>query len=512
MRASLTQILHSCPLHPLSSNSKRAARRSLLAHCDLPSLLALRLVSRCISASTRREETRYFQALRLTLDLRSPSSGITLGAWAALSRIGHLARRVIITFSSGGAQVGFSPENERSPTLNPLPHERRFNSTRRFAPVEQQTPLLAGVFSELEVRADQPCGLFKRVLDLTPNMHSLCIRDGAVWADADDADSDSDAGWGRTLVDEALIFLRCQLEESLLSRAEALDCLKDLHRLEKVRRVREISNLETLAARDQLSRLEQSVLVQVGGLSRLDTAARSTKLAHLRLLANDNNLSRLSRLFQLEDSLLSQCAEVARLTAHTQLPKLLELQLGSPLALWHFRASLPYGNGSSSTNFWRSVQTLNITLPCTTPGGSPSRRRTVKKGIYNFLSEFSSTVESLGLGLATTPPTPERTNPLVYDLDPAFGAGAGEAAAYPALRRLVLKNMYLAWAGSLRELLLTRAPGCVELVLVGCTWESEDACRQLYELFELQNPQRLRNRNVPFVLMRKLVLVSGDPV
>lgn len=500
MCASLTQILHSCALHPLSRNSKRAARRSLLAHCDLPSLLALRLVSRCISASTRREETRYFHALRLTLDLRSASSGITPGAWAALARIGHLARRVIVTFRSGGAQVGFSPENERSPTLNPLPHERRFNSARRFAPVEQQTPLLAGVFGELEVRADQPCGLFKRVLDLTPNMHSLCIRDGAVWADADDAD----AGWGRTLADEALIFLRCQLEESLLSRAEALDCLRDLHRLEKVCRVREISTLETLAARDQLSRLEQSVVVQVGGLSRLDAAARCAKLAQLRALARDNNLSRLSRLFQLEDSLLSQRAEVARLTAHTQLPKLLELQLGSPLALWHFRGSLPYGSSSSGGSAWRSVHTLNITLPRTTPGGNPSRKRTVKKGIYSFLSEFAPTIESLGLGLATTPATPERTNPLVYDLDPDFGAG--EATAYPALRRLVLKNMFLAWDGSLRELLVARAPGCVELVLVGCTWESEDACRALYELFELQNPQRLRNRNVPFVLVRKLVL------
>lgn len=504
MRPSLTQILHACPLHPLSSNSKRAARRSLLAHCDLPSLLALRLVSRSISASTRREETRYFHALRLTLDLRSASSGITPDAWAALARIGHLARRVIITFRSGGARVGFSPENERSPTLNPLPHERRFNSARRFAPVEQQTPLLAGVFGEFEVRADQPCGLFKRVLDLTPNMHSLCIRDGAVWADVDgtDADADADAGWGRTLADEALIFLRCQLEESLLSRVEALDSLCDLHRLEKVRRVREISTLETLAARDHLSRLEHSIVVQIGGLSRLDAAARCAKLTQLRALARDNNLSRLSRLFQLEDSLLSQRAEVARLTAHTQLPKLLELQLGSPLALWHFRGSLPYGSNSSGA--WRSVHTLNITLPCATPGGSPSRKRTVKKGIYSFLSEFARTVESLGLGLASTPSTPERTIPLVYDLDRDFGAG--EATAYPALRRLVLKNMYLAWNGSLRELLVARAPGCVELVLVGCTWESEDACRELYELFELQNPQRLRNRNVPFVLMRKLAL------
>lgn len=508
MRPSLMRVMGGCPLHPISRNSKRAARRSILYYCDLKSLLALRLVSKAVGEWTSREESRYFRDIRITLNLAEDCS-ITLADWRALQKIGHLCQRVIFTFVSkrGERGIEFSRYSEKRPTLNPLPDERLFSSHKNLSLVDFQAPILPGIFKEFGVNKDQPCGLFKRVLDLTPNMETLCIRDGAVWEEAMEED------WGRTLVDEALIYLRCQLEESLLSRAEKLDRVRDFHRLEKVRRVREVSKLETIGALEQLTQLEEWVVTQFRGLSRLDLPAKSEMLARIKGIAKENKLTRLDQLFRLEESLMAQRDEVARLTKQAQLPKLLEMQVGSPLGLWHFRTCLGYGNGGGSllgTGTWGTTKTLNITLPTVTPGGTPGRRRTVKKGVYGFLAEFANTVETLGIGLATAgSKSPERVNPLVYDLDPEFGGG-GEAAIYSALRRLVLKNMFLGWEGSLKELFTKRAPSCVDLVLVGCTFESDQACKDLYEMFELQNPQRLRNPNVPFVLARKLALRPGD--
>lgn len=501
MDPSLMRVMRACPLHPLSRNSKRAARRSILYYCDLKSLLALRLVSKAIGEWTSGEESRYFHDIRITLNLAEDCS-IALADWRALQRIGHLSQRVIFTFVSkrGERGIEFNGCSERPPTLNPLPDERLFGSHGDLSLAENQAPMLRGISKESGVGKGERCGLFKRVLDLTPNMQSLCIRDGAVWEEAVEED------WGRTLVDEALIHLRRQLEGSLLSRIERLDRVRDFHRLEKVRRVREVSKLETMAALEQLTQLEEWVIAQFRGLSRLDFPAKSKMLARIKGVANENGLTRLDQLFRLEESLMAQRGEVARLTEQTQLPKLLEMQVGSPLGLWHFRTCLGYGGSLLGTGTWSAIRTLNITLPTVTPGGTPGRRRTVKKGVYGFLAEFAATVETLGIGLATAASkSPERVNPLVYDLDPEFGGG-GEPAAFPALRRLVLKNMHLGWEGSLRELLTQRAPCCVDLVLVGCTFENDRACRDLYGLFELQNPQRLRNPNVPFVLARRIAL------
>lgn len=502
-------VMGGCPLHPLSRNSKRAARRSILYHCDLKSLLALRLVSKAVGGWTSREESRYFHDIRITLNLAEDCS-IALADWRALQKIGHLGQRVIFTFVSKKGEQGIESNrySERPATLNPLPDERLFGSSHRdLSLVEHQAPVLTGIFKEFGVGKDWSCGLFKRVLDLTPNMQSLCIRDGAVWEEAVEED------WGRTLVDEALIYLRRQLEESLLSRAEKLDRVQDFHRLEKVRRVREVSKLETMAALEQLTQLEEWAVAQFRGLSRLDFPAKSKMLARIKGIAQENNLTRLDQLFRLEESLIAQRNEVARLTEQMQLPKLLEMQVGSPLGLWHFRTCLGYGNGGGSllgTGTWSTIKTLNITLPTVTPGGTPGRRRTVKKGVYGFLAEFANTVETLGIGLATAGgESPERVNPLVYDLDPEFGGG-GEKAVYLVLKRLILKNMYLGWEGSLKELFTKRAPDCVDLVLVNCTFENDQACKDLYEMFELQNPQRLRNPNVPFVLAKKLALRPGD--
>lgn len=523
MLASFERVMESCPLHPLSKNSKRAARRSILYYCDLKSLLALRLVSRAIGEWTSREESRYFHDIRITLNLTEDCT-ITKSDWSALGRIGYICQRVVFTLVATEEwrnKIEFKNCDESAPTLNPLPNEKQFNDKGVPSLVEPPVPILGGVFEAFNVHEDEPHGLFKRVLDLTPNMQSLCIRDHAVWENASRAEVDSD--WGRTLVDEALIYLRCQLEESIRSRFEELDLLKGFYHLEKESRIRELTELETLVELKQLSRLEEWLVVQFMGLSGLELSVKSVKLAHIKEVARENRVSRLNQLFLLEESLIAQREEVIRLKRQTQLPKSLEMQLGSPLALWHFRTCLGYGNGGGSlpgAATWSTIKALHVTLPAVTPGLTPGRKRIVKKGVYNFLAEFAETVETLCIGFAVTPGrkphvAAEMENPLVYDLDPEFGGG-GETAFYPALTRLVLKNMCIKWKGRLEEFFKTRAPNCVDVVLMGCGFESDKACRGLYKLFELQNPQRLRNPGVPLMLTRKLklsgILGSGDGI
>lgn len=523
MPASFEQVMESCPLHPLSKNSKRAARRSILYYCDLKSLLALRLVSRAIGEWTSREESRYFHDIRITLNLAEEST-LTRSSWGALERIGHLCQRVVFTLVATEEwrnKIEFENCHESVPTLNPLPNEKLFDEKGIFSLVELPVPILGGIFETFNVHEHEPHGLFKRVLDLTPNMQSLCIRDHAVWENTSRAEVDAD--WGRTLIDEALIYLRCQLEESIRSRFEELDLLKGFYQLEKESRIRELAELETLVELKQLTRLEEWLVIEFMDLSRLEPSVKSVKLAHIKEVARENRVSRLDRLFLLEESLTAQREEVIRLKKQTRLPKTLEMQLGSPLALWHFRTCLGYGNGGGplpGAATWSTIKALHVTLPAVTPGLTPGRKRVVKKGVYNFLTEFAQTVETLCIGFAVTPGrkphvAAEMENPLVYDLDPEFGGG-GETAFYPALTRLVLKNMCIKWKGSLEEFFTTRAPNCVDVVLMGCGFESDKACRGFYKLFELQNPQRLRNPGVPLMLTRKLklsgILDSGDRI
>lgn len=518
MLSSFERIMDSCPLHPLSKNSKRAARRSILYYCDLKSLLALRLVSRAVGEWTSREESRYFHDIRITLNLAEKNS-ITSSNWNALQRIGHLGQRVIFTLIATDEwkkKIEFSNRHERAPTLNPLPNEWRYNASGKFSPVEQPVPILGGVFDAFNVHNHEPHGLFKRVLDRVPNMQSLCVRDRGVWEDT--SCMEVDANWGRTLVDEALIYLRCQLEESIQSRFEDLEQIEGFYQLEKVSRTRELAELETLVALNQLTRLEEWLVAQLEGLSRLKLLAKSVKLARIKEVARENKVTRFDQLFMLEESLTARYEEVAQLRKQTRFPKSLEMQVGSPLALWHFRTCLGYGNGGGSlpgTGTWNTIKALHITLPAVTPGLTPARKRIVKKGVYSFLAEFAETVETLGIGFAITPgrkpsTAAEMGNPLVYDLDPEFGGG-GETTLYPALTRLVLKNMCIRWKGSLEEFFTARAPNCVDVVLMGCGFESDQECRGLYKLFELQNPQRLRNPSVPLMLTRKLRLSSAIP-
>lgn len=513
MIPSFERVMWSCPVHPHGTNSKRNARRSILQHCDTESLLALRLVSRNMCEWAKREESRCFRDIRLTLRL-TEESPIAPGNWDALQRIGHLGQRVIFTLvvTSRDKMLEFEDNGAaRTPTLNPLPNERRWDSRGKYSLIELPVPVLGGVFSALDVGEDEPDGLFKRVLDLTPNMQSLCIRDQVLWEGAPRAEIGAD--WGRTLVDEALIYLRCQLEESLSARFVELDRLGQLCRHEEASRRRELAELEALAALEELSLLEECLVAEFGKLPGLDPAAQSERLACIKEEANRNKLTRLDRLFQLEESLMAQRGEVARLKAQVRLPKLLEMQVGSPLALWHFRTSAGYGNGGGQVpgaGTWATIKTLNITLPTITPGLTRGRKRTVKKAVYTFLAEFAETVETLAIGFAIppsgrAPATAETGNPLVYDLDPEFGGG-GEIAMYPALKKLGLKNMRLAWEGGLKEFLTERAPACVDLVLVGCGFASQQACKGLYGLFELQNAEKLCHAGVPLLLTRKLRL------
>lgn len=514
--ATLEQVLAACPLHLRSINSKRSARRLILHYCDSSSLLSLRLVSRNIALWTSREEARYFNDIHVTLHL-TEDSRITPASWEALERVGKLARRVIFTFvvKSGAKKIKFEKGPARLATLNPLPREVRFDTRGRPSIIQPLAPILGGVFRDFDVTDEEPDGLFKRVFDLTPNMQTLCIRDQVVWEDTRPEEMEEE--WGRTLVDEALIYLRCQFEDSLLARAEELNRLEELNQYEQVAQIEERTRLRKQAILKKLTWLEEPLLDRLENQCQLNLVAQSEELARIKNEAQARNLVRLDELIRLEESVLAGREEIARFKEQARFPKLLEMQVGSPLALWHFRTFPGYGNGGDplrGARLWGTIKTLKITFPAVIPGRSPGRKRIVKKGVYDFLAEFSQRIETLAIGFTkvqrrkssrTSATIVNGDNPLVYDLDPEFGGG-GETTFYPVLKKLGLKNMHLKWHGGLKEFFIERAPNCVDVVLVNCTFVSDNDCMGFYGLFELQNAQRLGNPGVPLVLTRKLRL------
>lgn len=509
--SSFEQLMASCPLHPRSVNSKREARRLVLLYCDTKSLLALRLVSKDISTWVNREESRFFREIHITLDLGGEYL-FTPASWVALQRVGKFARRVIFTLvvRNGRRKIEFKHgyNNSRSravraSTSNPLPEENLFDSQGRFSLVGSPVPILGGVFKHFYVNEDEPDGLFKRVFDLTPNMHSLCLRDQVIWEKA--YPERLEAEWGRTLVDEALIYIRCQFEEWLLARLDRLHKLEVLSRLEEEAQIEEVARFKKQAVLGQLAYLEEFLLTQIENMSRLNLIAQYEELTRIQGVVKQKGLVQLGQLTQLAESLLTRRKELAQLKNQARLPKLLEMQVGSPLALWHFRTSPG------------TIRALNITLPAAILSQPYERKQIVKRGIYGFLAGFSGVIESLSIAFATfqRPGAPavavkdsveigNAGNPLTYDLDPDYGGG--EKIFYPILTKLSLKNMQLTWEGGLKVFFTERAQNCIDLVLTRCTFTSHQGCREFYELFELQNAQKLINSDVPLVLTRKLRL------
>lgn len=633
MLTSLRKIMEADPLHEKSTNSKRAARRLILHYCDTQSLLALRLVSKDFKIWTKTEERRYFRDIRITLNLTGDFH-IPYN-WETLGQPGKIAERIIFTFVVNGAgrRIEFKQRHEseggnveRYSTLNPLPKEGHFDTCGQFSLIEPSIPILGGVFQDFDDN------LFKRILDMTPNVRSLCIRDCV------ERRPEMDTDWGRTLVDEALIYLRCQLEDLLLDRLEDHSRLEEVARYMEVDRLKEVAQLvespithldemirlaaklrlnelfqlkqrvgltespfmrpkvpeitqpKRLLARPKLlnwlremaeitgspsarlkelallvesppalfeenlriaemlrleekNRLEELFLTTESTSARLKLQARAERLAlleeslpgRLELLAQleelailaENTEDRRGLRYKLEryeglltappedlarfagslEGRLSLRARLAKLARPLEL-RLLEMQVSSPLALWHFRTFPGYGNGGNSlqgVGVWATIKTLNITLPDKTPGNTPGRRRTVKKAVYDFLAAFSKQVETLGIGFrsnAVGETTSE--NPLTYDSDPEFGGG-GEKTMYPALKKLRLANMRLIWAGGMREFLTERAPNCINVELSGVRFAKKDDWHQLYQMFTLESPEK---KTRALVLVRKLELLS----
>jgi len=381
--------------------SPRRIRRKILSFLNSKSLRSFSRVNRRINSIVAAERPRMFNEIRFHLDLRGRTPLNRSAYIRALGRIGHHAHRLVITFHNVGP-IEFEPLHPGDPTrrssLNPLPAQGHFSTRGTYSLVDPEIPVMPGLFEDLNLEANRE-GFFKKVFDRLPRLEALSIRcnPGVGYL------------WGRTLLDEALVYLRCQFEES--------------------RHV-------------------------MGGSLVLKT---------------------------------------------------LDLQLPTPLSLWHLRTFPGYGDGGNPLlgreGAWSNVRNLSLVLPPAAIAGSSERQLVMMKGIYGFISGFRLTLAKLSI-------TGGRGNPLTYDLDPSVG-GMLESIRFCQMRELRLKDMKIDW-GYLEEFLTDprRGRSVFNLVLWGVEFVRSSGWKGLYELFELEHPERMSKPSMPLYLTRKLQLLD----
>ncbi|CUS13315.1 unnamed protein product [Tuber aestivum] len=384
--------------------SPRRIRRNILSFLNPKSLRSLRRVNRRMDSILAADRPRMFNEIRFHLDLRARTPLNRLVYIDALGRIGHHAHRLVITFHNVGP-IEFGCLHPGDPTrkssLNPLPAQGHFGPSGSYRLVDPDIPVMPGLFEDLNLESN-PEGFFKKVFDRLPTLQALSIR----------GNPSTEYLWGRTLLDEALVYLRCQLEES------------------------------------------QHVL---SGFVVLKT---------------------------------------------------LDLQLPTPLALWHLRSFPGYGDGGNPLlgreGAWSNVRNLSLTLPPAIIAGSPERELVMSKGIHGFIAGFSLTLSKLSIAGGTG-------NPLTYDLDPRIG-GTLEPMRLRQMRELRLKNMKIDW-GDLERFLTDpmRGYSVLNLELWGVEFFRSSGWRRLYMFFELEHPERMSRPDMPLQLTRKLQLL-GRPL
>ncbi|RPA94693.1 hypothetical protein L873DRAFT_1813949 [Choiromyces venosus 120613-1] len=384
-----------------NTKSPRRIRRKIISFLDSKSLRSLSRVSRRINNFVIAEKPRIFNEIRFHLDLRARTPLNRSGYIDALGRIGHYAHRLVITFHNVGP-IKFGPLHPGDPlrqnSLNPLPAQGHFGPRGIYRLVDPDMPVIPGLFEDLNLEFNEE-GFFKKVFDRLPRLQALSIRSNPSQVYL----------WGRTLLDEALVYLRCQFEES----------------------------------------------------------------RHV-----------LSRFLVL---------------------KTLDLQLPTPLALWHLRSFPGYGDGGNPLlgreGAWSNVRNLSLTLPPAAIAGSTERQIVMMKGIHSFIAGFNLTLAALTVTGGTG-------NPLTYDLAPDIG-GVLEPTRFRQMRELRLKDVKIDWR-DLEEFLMDpmRGYSVFNLELWGVEFVRSSGWKRLYVFFELEHPERMTRPNAPLQLTRKLHLLN----
>ncbi|CAZ86235.1 unnamed protein product [Tuber melanosporum] len=384
-----------------STTPPRRIRRTIFSFLSSRSLRSLRRTNRRINSLVAAEGPRMFNEIRFHLDLRARTPLNHQVFISALGRIGHYARLLVITFHNVGP-IEFGPLHSEDPTrkssLNPIPAQGHFGQHGTYRLVGPDIPVMPGIFEDLNLESNEE-GFFKKVFDRLPRLQALSIR----------CNPSVEHLWGRTLLDEALVYLRCQFEES-----------------------RHI----------------------MSGFLVLTT---------------------------------------------------LDLQLPTPLALWHLRSFPGYGDGGNPLlgreGAWSNVRNLSLTLPPATIAGSSERQLIMMRGIQGFISGFSLTLARLSITGGTG-------NPLTYDLGPNIG-GMLQRTRFGHLRELRLKDVKIDWE-DLEEFLTDprRGYSVFNLGLCGVEFTRSSGWKRLYMFFELEHPERMSRPNMPLQLTRKLQLLN----
>ncbi|KAH8149355.1 uncharacterized protein LAJ45_06434 [Morchella importuna] len=201
---SFERLMTFSPYNPRTTAraAHRLPRLLILRFADSRTLLTLRLVSRIFRAWTKTQEYRFFREINFRIRLTDDYRLFAPGRLAALGRLGKsITNRLIITFIIPcrlGQKIVF--------------RDRKTGEIRAggYTSAQDGTPMLPGVFKHFE------SGLFRRILESMPNLTCLWIRDQGISA----KDSDPEDNWGLTLVCQALIFLRAQIEEAHTNRIQ----------------------------------------------------------------------------------------------------------------------------------------------------------------------------------------------------------------------------------------------------------------------------------------------------
>lgn len=198
---SFERLMTFCAYNPRTTTkgAHRLPRLLVFRFADNQTLLALRLVSRIFRAWIKTQEYRFFREINLRIRLTDDYRVFAPGRLAALGRLGRgITNRLIITFIVPcrlGQEIMFRDSKAA---------EIRAGGYR---PAQDGTPMLPGVFKHFE------SGLFRSILESMPNLTCLWIRDQGISA----LDEDN---WGLTLVCQALILLRAQIEEAHTNRIQ----------------------------------------------------------------------------------------------------------------------------------------------------------------------------------------------------------------------------------------------------------------------------------------------------
>jgi hypothetical protein len=201
---SFERLMTFSPYNPRTTikGAHRVPRLLIFRFADNRTLLTLRLVSRIFRAWIKTQEHRFFREINLRIRLTDDYRVFAPGRLAALGRLGNsITNRLIITLivpCKLGQKI--------------VLRDRKTGEIRAggYRSAQDGTPMLPGVFKHFEG------GLFRKILESMPNLTCLWIGDQVLST----SDSDPEDNWGLTLVCQALIFLRAQIEEAHTNRIQ----------------------------------------------------------------------------------------------------------------------------------------------------------------------------------------------------------------------------------------------------------------------------------------------------